>query len=63
MYPEQLRQQIDELNGNLKSLNDSIKKYSNTSNKLQKWLIFWTAIMAFAVLGQIVTIILTSIYR
>jgi hypothetical protein len=62
MYPKILENQIDELNKNLKSLNDSIKESSKTSNSLQKWLIFWTAVMAFAVLGQIITIILTSFF-
>ncbi len=50
-----------ELNKNLDSLNNAIDKFSKTSNSLQKWLIFWTAVMAFAVLGQIITIILTSV--
>ena len=50
-----------ELNENLKDLNRAINKSSDISNNLQKWLIFWTAVMAFAVLGQIITIILTSV--
>ena len=50
-----------ELNENLKGLNRAINKSSDISNNLQKWLIFWTAVMAFAVLGQIITIILTSV--
>ncbi len=55
-YPEILRKQIDELNGNLKSLNKEINESSKTSNKLQKWLIGWTIVMAIAVGSQAVLI-------
>lgn len=61
-FPSVVLDEIKRLNGNLENLNNQIKEFSKTSNKLQKWLIFWTAVMAFAVLGQIITIILTSIY-
>jgi len=56
MYPDVLRTQIDDLNGNLKSLNNSMNNFSNTSNELQNKLIFWTKIMALAVIIQAVAI-------
>lgn len=61
MYPDVLREQIDNLNKNLENLNKQIKNGSESSNKLQKWLIVWTCVMAFAVLGQIIAIIWTNL--
>lgn len=57
MYPTILKNQIDELNRNLTSLNKGIDKSSKTSNKLQKALIFWTKIMACAIIVQAIVII------
>ncbi len=56
MYPTILKDQIDDLNKNLNFLDKSIKDLSKSSNKLQKWLIFWTIIMAVAVASQSVLI-------
>jgi prefoldin subunit 5 len=56
MYPDVLREQIDDLNKNLDNLNNQIKESSKTSNKLQKWLIAWTIVMAIAVGSQAVLI-------
>ena len=43
-------------------LSENLENFNKTSEKLQKQLILWTAIMALAVIGQIITIILTSVY-
>jgi subtilase family serine protease len=56
MYPKILENQINELNENLKSLNNSIEKSSDSSNNLQKKLIFWTKVMAIAVGLQAIVI-------
>jgi len=56
MYPTILKNQIDDLNRNLKSLNREINEGSKTSSKLQRGLIFWTIVMALAVLSQAVLI-------
>ena len=56
MYPDVLREQIDNLNENLVSLSKEIKEGSKTSNNLQKWLIVWTIVMALAVLSQAILI-------
>lgn len=56
MYPKILENQINELNGNLKSLDNSISNFSKTSDNLQGKLIFWTKIMALAVAFQAVAI-------
>ena len=56
MYPELLRKQIDELNTNLKDLNNQIKESSKSSNNLQRQFIFWTIVMAVAVVIQAVLI-------
>jgi len=56
IYPDVLREQINELNMNLKRLNIQIEKSSLSSNKLQKWLIAWTIVMAIAVFSQAVLI-------
>ena len=37
-----------------------LNKSSEKTQKLTKWLIFWTGVMALAVIGQIITIILTN---
>lgn len=50
------RDLLKELNENLKSLDNSIKESSDTSNNLQKKLIFWTKIMAIAVGLQAIVI-------
>ena len=55
------RDLLRELNKNLKSLNNSIKESSDTSNNLQKKLIFWTKIMAIAV-GLQAIVIAVQIY-
>ena len=55
------RDLLRELNENLKSLNNSIKESSDTSNNLQKKLIFWTKVMAIAV-GLQAIVIATQIY-
>ncbi len=52
MYPKILEDQINVLNGNLRSLNESVEKFSKTSDSLQIKLIFWTKIMALAVIVQ-----------
>ncbi len=56
MYPKILENQIDELNRNLNSLNNSMGTSSESSNNLQRKLIFWTKIMAIAVGLQAVAI-------
>jgi len=48
-----------ELNKNLSDLNESINKFSKSSNNLQIILIIFTAIMALGVIGQILAIIFT----
>lgn len=50
---------INKLNTNIENLNMNLKTSSETTSKLTKWLIFWTAIMALAVIGQILAIIFT----
>lgn len=57
-YPKTLENQINELNGNLKSLNNSVGEFSKTSDNLQKKLIFWTKIMALAVVFQAIVIVI-----
>jgi hypothetical protein len=61
IYPDILREQINKLNENLDNLNNQIKKGNESSINLQRSLIFWTRIMALAIIGQIITIILTRI--
>jgi hypothetical protein len=56
VYPDVLRRQIDNLNRNLYVLNLQIKNSSESSDKLQKWLIVWTIVMATAVATQAVLI-------
>jgi hypothetical protein len=50
------RDLLRELNENLSTLNNSLKESSNSSNNLQKKLIFWTKIMAIAVGLQAIVI-------
>ena len=61
IYPKILEVQINELNGNLKSLNNSIGEFSKTSDNIQRKLIFWTKMMALAVAFQAI-VIGTQIY-
>jgi hypothetical protein len=56
MYPEIMRRQVDELNRNLIRLNHQIKKGSKSSEKLQGRLVFWTIIMAGAIIVQAIAI-------
>jgi hypothetical protein len=56
MYPDVMRNQIDTLNENLSNLNTQIDNSSKSSNKLQKWLIRWTVVMASAVVIQAILI-------
>jgi len=50
---------LNKLNNNLENLNLKLEESSNKTSKLTKWLIFWTAVMAVAVIGQILAIIFT----
>jgi len=50
---------INKLNANIENLNLKLEESSNKTSKLTRWLIFWTAIMAFAIIGQIIAIIFT----
>lgn len=49
--------------GNLKSpienLVTAFDTFSKKTQTLTKWLIFWTCVMALAVIGQIIAIVLT----
>ena len=55
-YSDIQRQQMDKLNSNLANLNGHLLKSYKTSSKLQKWLIFWTIVMAAAVASQAILI-------
>ncbi|MDO8511043.1 MAG: hypothetical protein Q7S55_02655 [Nanoarchaeota archaeon] len=56
MYPDVMRKQIDDLNKNLENLNNQIKESSKSSEKLQERLVFWTKIMAGAIIIQVIAI-------
>ena len=56
IWPEIVRKQINELNENLKDLTSSIKESSQSSDRLQKRLIFLTVVMAIAAIAQAVAI-------
>ncbi len=56
MYPRILENQINELNRNLENLEKSIKNSSESSNSLQKRLVFWTKVMAGAIIVQAIAI-------
>lgn len=63
MYPTVLKNQIDDLNKNLKDLNNSINQSSNTSDNLQKKLKFWTIVMAIATGVQALAILVQIFLR
>jgi len=50
------RDLLRELNETIGSLNNSIKDFSKTSDNLQRKLIFWTKIMALAIVFQAIVI-------
>jgi len=56
MYPDVMKEQIDTLNSNLGTLNTSIKDFSKTSDDMQKKLVFWTKVMAGAIVVQAIGI-------
>ena len=62
-FPSEVTKIINKLNENLSSLNVSIDKFSNASNKLQERLIFWTKVMAWAIIVQVIVIIATTFFR
>ena len=56
MYSKIQENQMNALNENLNSLNKSIEEFSKSSNNLQERLVFWTKIMAGAIIVQAVAI-------
>lgn len=60
-FPSQVTNEIIKLNGNLESLNKSIDKSSEISNNLQKRLVFWTKVMAGAIIVQVLVIVITTL--
>jgi len=63
MFPEQARIELNKLNSNLAELNKVINKSSESSNNLQKRLVFWTKVMAGAIIVQVLVIIITTFFR
>ena len=51
-----------ELNENLESLTDAINKSSKSSDNLQKKLIFWTKVMASAIIVQVIALIVITFF-
>ncbi|MBD3310808.1 hypothetical protein GF351_06335 [Candidatus Woesearchaeota archaeon] len=47
----------------IKDLTKALNKSAESSDNLQKKLVFWTKVMAFAIIGQILAIILTAIFK
>ena len=56
MYSKIQENQMNALNENLNSLNKSIEEFSKSSNNLQEKLVFWTKIMAGAIIIQAIVI-------
>lgn len=56
MSETQIKNAIENLTPEIKNLTETLKIISKSSNKNQKWLIFWTIIMALAVLSQAILI-------
>ncbi len=58
LFPEEtkVRRELEELNKNLKDLNNQMKESSKSSERLQKSLVFWTRIMAGAIIMQVIAI-------
>ncbi|MEK6819778.1 MAG: hypothetical protein AABY03_01095 [Nanoarchaeota archaeon] len=55
-FPQDIIRGVNELNKNIDSLNNQIKELSASSNGLQEKLIFWTKVMALAIIIQAITI-------
>ena len=55
-FPLDVIKGINELNKNIDVLNNSIKDLSASSNSLQEKLVFWTKIMAGAIIIQAIVI-------
>lgn len=55
-FPMDVIKGINDLNKNLNGLTNSIKSSSESSNELQKKLIFWTKIMTGAIVLQAIII-------
>lgn len=51
---ENLKAPFNDLTISFRDLTTSFKDYSKKTGKLTKWLIFWTGVMALAVIGQII---------
>ena len=58
-----LEKSINGLVFDIRNLRQSVDKASESSNSLQKKLVFWTMVMAGAIIAQILTIIITIISR
>mgnify|MGYP001613029871 CR=1 FL=1 len=55
-FPLDVIKGINELSKNIDVLNNSIRDLSASSNSLQEKLVFWTKIMALAIIIQAITI-------
>lgn len=56
-----LQSPIDKLANSFDRFTNELNKSTEKTQTLTKWLIFWTGIMALAVIGQIIAIIWSSI--
>ncbi|MBT4136222.1 hypothetical protein HOD75_02000 [archaeon] len=59
-FPSSALDELQRLNYNLRGLNVSIAKASKSSDKLQEKLIFWTKIMAGAIISQIIALVMIT---
>ena len=64
MWPQEATSLFQDLTKKVEGLTKTIDKASNRATKssaeLQRKLVFWTKVMAAAIIAQVVTIILTS---
>ena len=59
-FPSVVLNELKNLNGNLRELSGALTRASKSSENLQNKLVFWTKIMAGAIIAQIIALIVIT---
>ena len=63
MSETKIEQAIKNLDFSIRNLRQSLDRASESSNSFQKRLVFWTKVMAGAIITQIIALIIITFFR